>query len=120
MKWKCHRIKTESRKSNLDGRGFIRFVNKDDPAYKKPCGKTYTEKQLKLLSGEIAWETTPLGQLTRLLYKAETLNDAEATAKAREMRDLKIKQRDAGYTPDLTVDEAKDILRELTPWKRDN
>ena len=113
---KFRRVVGKSKKSKLDGRGQFNFVNTDDPNYKKPCGKTYSEKQLKLLTGEIPWETTPLQQLTVLLYKTEQLNDVAAYKTAKELRDLKLRQRDSSYKPDLTVEEAEDILRALTPW----
>ena len=98
-----------------DGRNF-RYQNRDDPNYRKACGKEYTPTQLKILSGETPWEIVPLNQLTNLLYKAETFNDAKVYQKVKEMHDRKIEQRNKKYTPNMTAEEAKDILRSLTPW----
>ena len=114
---KWHKIVGRSKKSSLDSKAKFNYVNKDDPSYRRYCAATYTEKQLMLLSGETPWETTPLHQLTNLLYKAETLNDTKAYKRAKELRDLKLKQRENRYTPDLSVEEAKDTLRALTPWE---
>ena len=101
-----------------DGRR-LRYLNRDDPNYRKACGKEYTPTQLKILSGETPWEIVPLNQLSMLLYKAETFKDTEIYDKVKEMRDRKIKQRDNKYTPNMTSKEAKDILRSLTPWEKD-
>lgn len=98
-----------------DGRHF-RYQNRDDPNYRKACGKEYTPTQLKILSGDIPWEIVPLNQLSMLLYKAETFKDEEVYNKVKGMRDRKIEQRDKKYTPNMTAEEAKDILRSLTPW----
>lgn len=117
---KYSHIKSRSKRSKLDGRGQFNFVNKDDPNYQKPYGTDYSEKQRKLLSGEVAWETTRLNEITRLLNKAVAFKDEEAIKKAQELRTLKVKQIENKYVPDLTVDEAKEILRSLTPWLSDN
>lgn len=68
-----HRIKGQSRKSELDSRAYFYFENKDDPNYQKKYGKNYSEKQLMLLSGEVPWETTPINQITTLMRKAEQI-----------------------------------------------
>ena len=75
--WSHIRSPMKPKRSPLDGRGRISFVNKDDPNYKRNYSGDYTDTQLKLLSGEIAWETTRISSLTMLLYKAEARNDTE-------------------------------------------
>lgn len=114
---KYSRVRGKSNKSALDSRAIFNFVDKNDPDYKRPCGKDYTERQRKLLSGEIEWQTTRLTDIRALLDKARLLNDTSAIKKAEELYALKVKQRENKYVPNLTEEEARDILRNLTPWK---
>ena len=80
-----------------------------------PYGTTYTERQLAILNGDISLDAVRLVELTILLRKAEKLDDGAATELASQ---LYIQKSNPGeYFPPYTVEEAKAILRELTPWE---
>lgn len=106
----------KSRWSKLDGRGKFNFVNKDDPSYQPNYGKCYTERQKQILAEELAVEDIPCHEITLLINKARSLSDIDGYEKAKELRDRKIHANE--YTPDITAEEARAILNNLTPWKR--
>lgn len=108
---KAHRVVGASGKGKSDSSAYFFFENKDDPNYKKKYGKKYSEKQLMLLSGEIPWETTPINQITILMRKAEAMGDTENYEKAKRLHQLKSEQD--VFVPDLSKEEALDILKGL-------
>lgn len=57
------------------------FVNKDDPNYKPSYGSSYTERQKKIMNGELTPDEFTQGELTLLSRKAERLEDEEALEK---------------------------------------
>lgn len=94
-------------------KGHFHFRNPDAPDYKKFYGSTYTERQLKILSGEIPWEVVRLNQLTLLANKAQAMGDDESHRIVLQLIECKKSQK--VYTPQITANEAREILKNLTP-----
>lgn len=78
---------------------------------KNNYGTTYTERQLRILSGELPWEVVPQHEITLLMNKAQAMEDDENYKHAAMLRELKQGQDD--YHPQITVEEAQDILKAL-------
>lgn len=93
------------------------FVNKDSPDYRPSYGKTYTERQLRILNEEIPLEEIRLNEITVIMRKAESLGDDEKLAIARVLYNVKTRKED--YRFSVSVEDAKQILQELTPWDID-
>ena len=53
---------------------IFRYINRDDPDY-NPYGTVYTERQNKILSGEIPVDSISTTELTKLRRKAEVIGD---------------------------------------------
>lgn len=97
--------------------GMFNFVNKDDPNYRPNYGSTYTKRQMDVLAGIIPLEEVRINDLAILVHKAEQMGDIETYEQAKELYDRKL---DPGtYFPTYTIEEAKNILQRLTPWKID-
>lgn len=79
----------------------------------KNYGTTYTERQLRILSGDLSWEIVPLHEISLIVNKAKQMNDTETYEKACLLQGLKKNQ--GAYIPQMTLEEAKEILRSLSP-----
>ena len=91
------------------------FRNKDDPDYKFSYGTTYTERQLKILTGEIDIFSIKANEIKFIIKKAEGIGDCETCKKAKELYELRTHQEE--YHIDMSPEEARNILQTLTPWK---
>ena len=95
--------------------GMISYVNKDDPNYCPNYGNTYTKRQLEILAGAISLEDIRINDLAILKNKAYQMCDLESYEIAEE---LYLRKLDPGiYFPSYSIEEAKIILQNLTPWK---
>lgn len=113
---KLHR----SNRSKLDSSAWFRFIDKDSPEYqliKNGRSFEYSERQKKILSEEIPLEQVRLNELSRLANKAKTFGDMETYNTAMMLREEKLYPDN--YHSELTTEEAKAVLDELTPWKID-
>ncbi len=93
------------------------FQNKDSPDYHPNYGKTYTERQLKIISEEIPVDGVSNSELVKLIRKAETMEDNAVADKVRKLHKLKNYEETFEFT--YSPSEAKDVLQALTPWKID-
>ena len=109
--------KTKSRRSPLDSRAMISYVNKDSPDYVRAYPPEYTERQLKILTGEIPLKEVRMNEIAIIMNKARYNNDEGNLATAEYLHLLK--QHPDEYKPMMELDEAKRILQELTPWDID-
>lgn len=50
---------------------LLKRTNPDDPNRKKSYGRTYTDRQLRILSGDLPWEVVPQHEITLLMNKAQ-------------------------------------------------
>lgn len=99
------------------GDPVFRCANKDSPDYKPQYGKTYTARQQAILDEQIPLDDIRATELSLLSKKAFQLGDLENYQIA---QDLLQRKMDPGvYVPPYTVEEAKEILQKLTPWKID-
>lgn len=94
------------------------FQNKDDPNYRPSYGKTYTERQLRIISEDLSVEEISNTELVKLMRKAETLEDNEVAEKVRRLHELKNYVETYNFT--FSPSEAKDVLKALTPWEDDS
>ena len=92
-------------------KGRFRYKYLDDSNHPKNYGSTYTERQLKILSGEIPWEVVRFNQLTLLANKAQAMGDDESHKIVLQMIECKKNQK--AYTPQITPNEAREILKNL-------
>ncbi len=100
--------------------GWLRdsvFQNKDSADYRPNYGKTYTERQLKIINEEISVDDVSNTELVILMRKAKAIEDFEVASKVQKLHDLKnyVESYQFTYSPE----EAKDVLQALTPWKID-
>lgn len=109
------KIRCASKRSPLDSKAKISFVNRDSPDYRPSYGTVYSPKQQAILGDEIPLSEVPLNQITVLMRKAESMGDIPAYEKAKELRELK--NLPNTYKPNLTANDARDILQQLTPWE---
>lgn len=93
---------------------IFRYINRDDPNY-NPYGTVYTERQNKILSGEIPVDSISTTELTKLRRKAEVIGDLR-NAEIAEILYYR-KTSPTSYFPPYTMEEAKEILQNLTPWQ---
>lgn len=100
-------------KSDLDSRAIFKYKSLDDNPDNKYYGQTYTERQLQIINGDLPWEIVPINQISLLMNKAKSFSDWPVYEKVKWMREQKLLQEE--YTPDITVEEARDILKKLTP-----
>lgn len=121
MSWKYqkwHRIVGKS----YGRKGYsakFRFLNPDAPNYQPEyCSSPLTERQKQILDEVIPLEQVRVNQLTTIIKKCECLGDDEALQQAKYLYELKTKPEET-YTPQITYEEAKEILQRLTPWKID-
>lgn len=77
--------------------------------------KPYTERQLQILHGKIPTDQIKNTELGRLMKKAAEAEDSEGLATAQYLWDLKHPES-AERSPPYSVEKAKRILQELTPW----
>lgn len=89
----------------------LKRTDPNDPNRVKNYGRTYTERQLRLLSGDLPWKIVKQTEITIIMRKAEAMDDEENYKKAALLRELKLRQED--YRPQITVEEARSILKEL-------
>ena len=89
----------------------LKRTDPNDPNRVKNYGTTYTDRQLRILSGDLPWEVVPQREITVLMQKAKAIGDEEGFKQAALLQELKLGQDD--YRPQITVEEAKNILREL-------
>lgn len=93
------------------------FQDKDSPDYKKQYGKKFTERQLRILNEEIPIEDVRLTEIAIIMRKAESIGDEENLDIARALYAFKTHKEE--YQFDVSVDDAKQTLQELTPWEID-
>lgn len=91
------------------------FMNKDDPNYRYNYGTTYTERQMKILNGEIDIFTIKANEIKFIIKKAEGIGDCETCKKAEELYELRTHKEE--YRIDMSIEEARDVLQSLTPWE---
>lgn len=48
-----------------------------DPNREKYYGNTYTDRQLRILSGDLPWEVVPMHEITLLMNKAKAMGDTQ-------------------------------------------
>ena len=89
----------------------LKHSNPNDPNRVKNYGSTYTERQLRILSGDLPWEVVRQTEITIVMNKARAMDDEENYKQAALLRELKLRQED--YRPQITVEEARNILKEL-------
>ena len=89
----------------------LKRTDPNDPNRVKNYGTTYTERQLRILSGDLPWELVPQREITLLMRKAKAMGDDEGFKQAALLQEMKMGQDD--YRPQITVEEARDILKEL-------
>ena len=109
--------KAKSKRSPLDSRAKISYEDKDSPDYVRAYPPEYTERQTKILSGEIPIDDIRLNELSIIINKAKYNND-EGNASTAEYLYL-LKKHPDEYKPMMELDEAKEILQSLTPWDID-
>ena len=90
------------------------FKNKDRPDYVSSYGDTYTDRQLAILNNEIPLYEIRPNELSILYKKAKQKNNVDSYEIAIQMYAEKTKPQE--YIPQYTIEEAKAILQELTPW----
>ena len=93
---------------------WFSFKNKDSPDYVSSYGDTYTDRQLAILNNEIPLYEIRPNELSILYKKAKQKNDVDSYEIAIQMYAEKTKPQE--YIPQYTIEEAKAILKELTPW----
>ena len=93
------------------------FMNKDDPDYKPSYGKTYTERQRRIVNEELPLSEVRINELTIIMNKAVSMGDIPTYETAKMLRNLKIHEDDGEYSLSYSPEEAKAILESLTPWK---
>ena len=93
---------------------WFSFKNKDSPDYVSSYGDTYTDRQLAILNNEIPLYEIRPNELSILYKKAKQKNDVDSYEIAIQMYAEKTKPQE--YIPQYTIEEAKAILQELTPW----
>lgn len=99
------------------GSAQFSFSNKDDPDYHYNYGKTYTQRQIDILAGDILLNDVRINDLAILVNKAKQIGDIDTYEQAKELYNRKL---DPGqYFPPYSIEEAKQILQSLTPWKID-
>ena len=89
----------------------LKHTDPNDPNRVKNYGRTYTERQLRILSGDLPWEIVKQTEITIVMNKAKAMGDDENHKKAAILRELK--QNQEGYHPQMTVEEALEILKGL-------
>lgn len=89
----------------------IKRTDPNDPNRQKCYGRTYTERQLRILSGDLPWEVARQTEITLVMNKAKAMDDDENYKQAAMLRELK--QNQDGYHPQMTVEEALEILKSL-------
>lgn len=82
--------------------------------YKPNYGKKYTERQLKILNEEIPIEEIRLTEISIIRRKAESLGDEENIDIARILYEFKTYTKKYQF---ISVEDAKRILQDLTPWE---
>lgn len=97
------------------GEAHFFFTNKDSQDYVGVYGTVYTDRQLAILNGEIPLSEVRPNELSCLYKKAKNKGDMESYEEAMTL----YLQRTAPeeYVPTYTIEEAKEVLQELTPWK---
>lgn len=90
---------------------MLKRTDPNDPNRQKNYGSKYTDRQLRILSGDLPWELVPQHEITLLMNKARAMEDDEGYRQAALLRELKLKQED--YHPQITVEEALVILKSL-------
>lgn len=89
----------------------LKRTDSNDPNRVKNYGSTYTERQLRILSGDLPWEVVRQTEITIVMNKAKAMDDDVNYKQAALLRELKLRQED--YRPRITVEEARNILKEL-------
>ena len=84
----------------------------------RPIGRTFTYMPFtNEKCGSISLEEVRVNELTLLSRKAFQNGDIDNYEIAKEL--LNSKQYPNTYSPSYTIEEAKEILQALTPWKID-
>ena len=89
----------------------LKYTDPNDPDRKKRYGTTYTDRQLRILSGALSWEDVPMREITFIVNKAQQMNDQDTYEIAKKLQDFKAGKDD--YHPKFTAAEAKAILEAL-------
>lgn len=89
----------------------LKRTDPNDPNRVKNYGSTYTERQLRILTGDLPWEVVRQTEITIVMNKAKAMDDDVNYKQAALLRELKLRQED--YRPRITVEEARNILKEL-------
>lgn len=77
----------------------------------------YTPRQLAILDDEIPLDEIRTTELVAIIKKATARLDGFNLDIANDL--LELKKHPSTYFPSMTVEEAKETLQELTPWKLD-
>ena len=88
-----------------------------DSRYELEYISVYTKRQRAILDGNIPLEKVKTDEITSIIRKAERLGDIETYEIASVLRSKKMNPD--SYYPQHTVEEAKTILQDLTPWEID-
>ena len=81
------RIRSKSVRGPNDDHARFRFNNVDAPDYRKAyCDAPYSEKQRRILAGEIPLDQVRTNELTKILNKALEQDDSETEEKVRQMK----------------------------------
>ena len=94
---------------------YFFFKNKDSPDYVGFYGTVYTDRQLAILNGEIPLSEVRPNELSFLYKKAKVKGDMESYEEAMSLYLQRTAPQE--YIPTYTIDEAKEVLQELTPWE---
>ena len=77
--------------------------------------RDYTPRQIAILNDDIPLEEVRMNELTKLVKKAEARNDSAILEQAKCLRSEK--QDTDRFVSKLTIEEARAILKNLTPSK---
>ena len=70
----------------------LKHTDLNDPNRQKCYGRTYTERQLRILSGDLPWELVRQTEITIVMNKAKAMDDDENYKQAAMLRELKQNQ----------------------------
>lgn len=100
------------------GNPNFKFVLKDSPDYSPPCGNEYTERQIRILNGEIALSEIRANELANLKNKALRFSDTENYEIADALYEEKLCPAEHHFWDSWTAEYAERVLQDLTPWDR--
>ena len=97
------------------GNPSFKYVLKDSPDYRPPCGNEYTERQLRILNGEIALSEIRANELANLKSKALRFSDTESYEIADALYEEKLCPAEHHFRDSWTAEYAEWVLQNLTP-----